>query len=46
MIVVDVNVIAYLLINGEKTVEARSVRELDSDWIVPDLWRDEFLNPE
>ncbi|HRO25588.1 MAG TPA: type II toxin-antitoxin system VapC family toxin, partial [Promineifilum sp.] len=44
MIVVDVNVIAYLLITGEKTTEARAVRELDADWIVPDLWRDEFLN--
>lgn len=44
MIVVDVNVIAYLLIAGEKTAEARVVRELDADWIVPDLWRDEFLN--
>lgn len=44
MIVVDVNVIAYLLIAGKKTAEARAVRELDADWIVPDLWRDEFLN--
>lgn len=44
MIVVDVNVIAYLLIAGEKTAEARVVRERDPDWIVPDLWRDEFLN--
>lgn len=44
MIVVDVNVIAYLFITGEKTTEARTVRELDADWIVPDLWRDEFLN--
>lgn len=44
MIVVDVNVIAYLLIAGEKTAEARAVWELDADWIVPDLWRHEFLN--
>jgi len=44
VIVVDVNVIAYLLIAGEKTAEARAMRELDADWLVPDLWRDEFLN--
>ncbi len=44
MIVVDVNVIAYLLIAGEKTAEARAMRDLDADWLVPDLWRDEFLN--
>lgn len=44
MIAVDVNVIAYLLIAGEKTVEARQVHELDADWVVPNLWRDEFLN--
>lgn len=44
MIVVDVNVIAYLLIAGEKTAEAHAVWQLDADWIVPDLWRDEFLN--
>lgn len=44
MIVVDVNVIAYTLIAGEKTSEARTVLGLDPDWIVPDLWRDEFLN--
>ena len=44
MIVVDVNVIAYLLIAGEKTADAQALRKLDSDWAVPDLWRDEFLN--
>ncbi len=44
MIVVDVNVIAYLLIAGEKTADAQALRERDPDWIVPDLWRDEFLN--
>jgi predicted nucleic acid-binding protein len=44
VIVVDVNVIAYLLIAGEKTADAQALRDLDTDWIVPDLWRDEFLN--
>lgn len=44
MIVVDVNVIAYLLIAGEKTADARAVRASEPEWVVPDLWRDEFLN--
>ena len=44
MIVVDVNIVAYLLIAGEKTAEAQSLWEKDSYWIVPDLWRHEFLN--
>lgn len=44
MIVVDVNIIAYLLISGEKTVDARALYKLDPNWSVPDLWRDEFLN--
>ena len=44
MIVVDVNVIAYLLIEGQKTRIARQVYERDSDWILPPLWRSEFLN--
>lgn len=44
MIVVDTNVIAYLLIAGEKTPLAQQAFERDSDWIVPPLWRHEFLN--
>ena len=44
MIVVDVNVIAYLLIAGEKTDHARALRFLEPEWALPDLWRDEFLN--
>ena len=44
MIVVDVNVVAYLLIEGERTSLAREVWRLDPDWRVPDLWRHEFLN--
>ena len=44
MIVVDTNTIAYYLIQGERTTEARQVREKDPDWIVPGLWRHEFLN--
>jgi predicted nucleic acid-binding protein len=44
MIVVDVNIIAYLLIAGERTAEAQALYALDPDWVAPDLWRDEFLN--
>lgn len=44
MIGVDVNIIAYLLISGERTAEAQALWRFDSDWVVPDLWRDEFLN--
>jgi predicted nucleic acid-binding protein len=44
VIVVDVNVIAYLLIHGEKTSDAQTLRRLEPEWLVPNLWRDEFLN--
>ena len=44
MIVVDVNIIAYLLLAGEKTALAQQVYKLDSDWRVPALWSHEFLN--
>lgn len=42
MIVVDTNVIAYLLLGGEKTPRARSIFERDSKWAAPLLWRSEF----
>jgi len=44
MIVVDTNVIAYLLIEGEFTEAATALRTKDADWIAPRLWLDEFLN--
>lgn len=44
MIVVDVNVIAYLFIHGDKTAEARQLAQADRDWRIPLLWRHEFLN--
>ncbi len=44
MIVVDVNVIAYLLIHGTKSQQAAAVFSKDSQWRVPTLWQDEFLN--
>jgi predicted nucleic acid-binding protein len=44
MIVVDTNMIAYLLIEGRRSEQAREVHRRDRDWMSPPLWRDEFLN--
>ncbi len=44
MIVVDVNVVAYLLIEGGKTPLARHLHAADQEWRLPPLWRAEFLN--
>lgn len=44
MIVVDSNVLAYLLIQGEQTELAAAVWRLDPEWCLPVLWRHEFLN--
>lgn len=44
MIVVDTNVVAYLVIDGERTAAARSVRRRDPAWCVPTWWRAEFMN--
>lgn len=44
MIVVDVSVIAYLLIEGDKSALALQVYQRDAEWCVPPLWRYEFLN--
>lgn len=42
MIVVDANVLAFFLIQGERTAEANRLHEVDSEWLVPPLWRVEF----
>ena len=44
MIVVDVNVVAYLLIAGDKTALAQQAWAKDPQWRVPTLWRHELLN--
>jgi predicted nucleic acid-binding protein len=44
VIVVDVNVIAYFFIEGEKTALVRQMFERDRDWVAPELWKHEFLN--
>lgn len=44
MIVVDVNVVAYYVIEGEKTALARELMQREPDWRLPELWRHEYLN--
>ena len=44
MIVVDTNVIAHLLLPGDRNVEAIWLQETDPDWAAPLLWRSEFRN--
>ena len=44
MIVADTNLVSYLLIQGERTEEARGVWARDAEWVAPPLWRSEFLN--
>ena len=44
MIVVDTNIIAYLLILSDSTPSAIEVRRKDPNWCAPDLWRSEFRN--
>ena len=44
MIVVDTNVIAYFLIPGDTSELAEMVRDKDSVWAAPRLWRSEMRN--
>ena len=44
MIVADTNLVAYLLIFSEHTALARAVWTKDDRWMLPTLWRSEFLN--
>lgn len=44
MIVVDTNVVVSLLFDGPDSVLARRAWRRDREWVVPSLWRAEFLN--
>jgi predicted nucleic acid-binding protein len=44
MIVADTNLVVHLLIEDEKSELARAVWSKDSRWMLPALWRHEFLN--
>lgn len=42
MIVVDTNVLAYLLLPYEHSSQADVLFKCDPQWVVPILWRSEF----
>jgi predicted nucleic acid-binding protein len=42
VIVVDVNVLAYLFIDGPQTAEVLALRDGDPEWAAPLLWRSEW----
>jgi predicted nucleic acid-binding protein len=44
VIVIDVNVVIYLLTETPQRELARRVLKRDPDWLVPPLWRHEMLN--
>jgi predicted nucleic acid-binding protein len=44
MIVVDTNIIAYLYLAGERSVQVEQAYHKDPEWSAPILWRSEFRN--
>ncbi len=44
MIVVDTNIVAYLLLPCEYSAHADALFKRDPDWAAPILWRSEFRN--
>jgi predicted nucleic acid-binding protein len=44
LIVVDTNILAYLLIDGEYTPKAQRLLEKEPVWVAPSFWRIEFMN--
>ena len=42
MIVVDANIIAFYMIEGDQTPDAKKLWALDADWLVPPFWFIEF----
>ncbi len=43
-LVVDANVLVYMLLDGEKSSAARRLHELHPDWVCPTILRHEFMN--
>ncbi len=44
MVVVDVTVQAYILIEGDQTKRVSRLLEREPVWVAPRLWRDELIN--
>lgn len=44
MIVVDTNIVTYLLIDGAHTAQAEKALQKDGSWAAPVLWKSEFRN--
>jgi len=44
MIVVDTNIIAYMLMPGPQAEHAKKAYAADPAWVAPMLWRSEFRN--
>lgn len=44
MIVVDVNVVAYLYLPGKLSELSEGLLQRDAEWAAPRLWRSEFRN--
>ena len=43
-LVVDANIVVYMLLDGEKTPAARRLHEKRPDWVCPPILRHEFMN--
>ncbi|MDD5329046.1 MAG: type II toxin-antitoxin system VapC family toxin [Sulfuricella sp.] len=44
MIVADVNLVAQLILKLDRTETAQAVFRSAPEWVMPELWRHEFLN--